>query len=87
MIQSVWRYLALPLMLFGLGLSFRRDWHTTGVLLATVLYYLATLAVGHSEIRYGLPMQAILIIFASAAVCWLGSFAARVRFRKHNVPA
>ena len=87
MIQSVWRYLALPLMLLGLGLSFRRDWRTTGVLLATVLYYLATLAVGHSEIRYGLPMQAILIIFAGAAVCWLGSFAARVRFRKHNVPA
>jgi hypothetical protein len=87
MIQSVWRYLALPLMLFGLGLSFRRDWRTTGVLLATVLYYLATLAVGHSEIRYGLPMQALLIIFAGVAVCWLGSFAARVRFRKHNVRA
>jgi len=85
MIQSVWRYLALPLMLFGLGLSFRKDWRTTGVLLATVLYYLATLAVGHSEIRYGLPMQALLIIFAGVAGCWLGAFAARVRFRKGDV--
>jgi 4-amino-4-deoxy-L-arabinose transferase-like glycosyltransferase len=87
MIQSVWRYLALPLMLFGVGLSFRKDWRTTGVLLATVLYYLATLAVGHSEIRYGLPMQALLIIFAGVAVGWLGAFAARVRFRKRHVRA
>jgi hypothetical protein len=86
-IQSVWRYLALPLMLFGLFLSFRKDWRTTGVLLATVLYYLATLAVGHSEIRYGLPMQALLIICAGVAVCWLGAFAARVRFRKRDVRA
>ena len=87
MIQSVWRYLALPLMLFGLGLSFRKDWRTTGLLMATVLYYLATLAVGHSEIRYGLPMQALLIIFAGVAVCWLGAFAARIRFRKRDVRA
>jgi 4-amino-4-deoxy-L-arabinose transferase-like glycosyltransferase len=85
MIQSVWRYLALPLMLCGLGLSFRKDWRATGVLLATVLYYLATLAVGHSEIRYGLPMQALLIIFAGVAGCWLGAFAARLRFRKRDV--
>jgi Dolichyl-phosphate-mannose-protein mannosyltransferase len=84
MIQSVWRYLALPLMLFGLCLSFRKDWRTTGLLLATVTYYLATLAVGHSEIRYGLPMQGLLIVFASVAVCWLGTAAARVRFRKRN---
>ena len=85
MSQSVWRYLALPLMLCGLFLSFRKDWRTTGVLLATVLYYLATLAVGHSEIRYGLPMQGLLIVFAAVAVCWLGAAAARVRFRKRNV--
>jgi hypothetical protein len=71
MIQSVWRYLALPLMLFGLGLSFRKDWRTTAVLLATVLYYLATLAVGHSEIRYGLPMQGLLIVFAGVAISGL----------------
>jgi hypothetical protein len=84
MIQSVWRYLALPLMLFGLGLSFRKDWRTTAVLLATVLYYLATLAVGHSEIRYGVPMQALLILFAAVAACWLGTTARRTGFRKRN---
>ena len=75
MIQSVWRYLALPLMLCGLFLSFRKDWRTTGVLLATVAYYLATLAVGHSEIRYGLPMQAILILFAGVGLYYLGNLA------------
>ncbi len=85
MSQSVWRYLALPLMLCGLFLSLRKDWRTTGIFLATVLYYLATLAVGHSEIRYGLPMQGLLIVFAAVAVCWLGAAAARVRFRKRNV--
>jgi hypothetical protein len=78
MIQSVWRYLALPLMLFGLFLSFRKDWRTTGVLLATVAYYLATLAVGHSEVRYGLPMQAILILFAGVAVYYLATLAGRL---------
>ena len=75
MIQSIWRYLALPLMLFGLCLSLRRDWRTTGVLLGTVLYYLSTLAVGHSEIRYGLPMQAILIVFAGVAAYYLATLA------------
>jgi 4-amino-4-deoxy-L-arabinose transferase-like glycosyltransferase len=84
MIQSVWRYLALPLMIFGLGLSFRKDWRPTAVLLATVLYYLATLAIGHSEVRYGLPMQSLLILFAAVATCRLGMLASRLRFRKRN---
>jgi Dolichyl-phosphate-mannose-protein mannosyltransferase len=67
-IQSVWRWLALPLMLAGVWLAFRRNRVATWLLLATVAYYLATLAIGHSEIRYGLPMQAILIIFAGVTV-------------------
>jgi hypothetical protein len=46
----------------------------TGLILATVFYYLVTLVIGHSEIRYGLPMQALLFIFAGLAVCWLGSW-------------
>jgi hypothetical protein len=87
MIQSVWRYVALPLMLLGICLSFRKDWRASGILFVTVLYYLATLAVGHSEIRYGVPMQALLIIFAGVAVCWLGTVAARVRFPKRNLRA
>ena len=75
MIQSVWRYAALPLMLAGLFLAFRKNRIMTLMLLSTVFYYLLTLAVGHSEIRYGLPMQAILIVFAAVAVFHLGASA------------
>jgi hypothetical protein len=73
MIQSVLRYLALPLMLIGMAVALRTDWRTAGLILATVFYYLATMAVGHSEIRYGLPMQTLLFVFAGVAVGWLGS--------------
>ena len=79
MMQSVLRYLALPLMLIGVALALKQDWRTTGLILATVFYYLVTLAIGHSEIRYGLPMQALLLIFAGVAVCWLGSWVMRRR--------
>ena len=67
-IQSVWRWLALPLMLVGVWLAFRQNRVATWLLLSTVAYYLATLAIGHSEIRYGLPMQALLIIFAGVMI-------------------
>ena len=77
-IQSVLRYAALPLMLAGLGLALRRDYRVTGILLTTVLYYLATLSIGHSEIRYGLPMQALLFVFAGMVVCALIDAVGRV---------
>ena len=76
-IQSVWRWLALPLMLVGIWFAFRLNRVATWLLLSTVLYYLATLAVGHSEIRYGLPMQAILIIFAGVTVCQVPKWSRR----------
>jgi hypothetical protein len=76
-IQSVWRWLALPLMLVGLWLAFRRNRIATWLVLSTVAYYLATLAIGHSEIRYGLPMQAILIIFAGVTVSQFTSWSRR----------
>jgi len=84
MIQSVLRYLALPLMLIGIVLAWRKDWRVTGLLLATVLYYLVTLAVGHSEIRYGLPMQELLFIFAGVAISGLSSSVARLWQRRHK---
>jgi len=73
-IQSVWRWLALALMIVGVCLAFRQNRVATWLLLSTVAHYLATLAVGHSEIRYGLPMQAILIIFAGVTVSQLPEF-------------
>lgn len=77
-IQSVWRWVALPLMLIGVWLAFRRKRVATWLLLSTVVYYLATLAIGHSEIRYGLPMQAILIVFAGVTVSELPACSKRV---------
>ena len=82
-IQSVWRYLALPLMLAGIWVAFRQDRPATWLLLSTVIYYLATLAVGHSEIRYGLPMQALLVIFAALAICEISAVVNRFRRRSH----
>lgn len=64
MTQSVLRYLALPLMVAGIGLALRRHWMMSWLLLATVLYYLIPGSAAHTEIRYVLPMQAVLLVFA-----------------------
>ncbi|HKE56588.1 MAG TPA: glycosyltransferase family 39 protein [Pyrinomonadaceae bacterium] len=68
MVQSVLRYCALPLMLVGIGIGFKRDWRITTMLLSTILYYLVVGSSLHSEIRYGLPMQALLFVFAGVTV-------------------
>ncbi|MBD0326819.1 MAG: glycosyltransferase family 39 protein [Pyrinomonadaceae bacterium] len=71
MVQSVFRYLALVLMIVGVWLALRKSWRTTWLLLATILYYLIVGSSLHMEIRYGLPMQSLLLIFAAVAVCRL----------------
>jgi hypothetical protein len=63
MIQSVLRYTALLFMAWGIWVGLRSDFRITLLILSTVIYFLVTLAVGHSEIRYGLPMQGLLIVF------------------------
>ena len=68
MIQSVVRYLFLPLAALGIFVSARRDWRLTCLLLVTVLYYLVPGTAAHTEIRYVLPMHGILIVFAGAAI-------------------
>lgn len=68
MMQSVFRYLALPLMVCGIWLALRRDWVMSWLLLATVLYYLVPGTAAHTEIRYVLPMQAVLLVFAGFAL-------------------
>lgn len=70
--QSVWQHLALPLMVAGVLLAMLRDWRIAGLLLATILYYLVVGSFIHMEIRYGLPMQALLIVFAAYAVLRIG---------------
>jgi hypothetical protein len=78
MVQSVARYLLLPLVALGIYFGFRKNLMTTCLLLVTVLYYLVPGTVGHTEIRYMLPMHALLIVFAGEC---LSSFATLVRSR------
>jgi hypothetical protein len=68
MLQSVLRYVLLPLMLLGTFLALRRDWRVSALILTIILYYLIVGSVLHTELRYGLPMQALLFIFAGLAV-------------------
>jgi 4-amino-4-deoxy-L-arabinose transferase-like glycosyltransferase len=72
MVQSVVRYLFLPLAAFGIYVGVRRDWQISCLMLVTVLYYLVPGTSAHTEIRYVLPMQGVLIVFAGAAIEWIG---------------
>jgi ABC-type uncharacterized transport system permease subunit len=71
MAQSVFRHVALPLMLCGVVLAFGRDRAPAGLILGSILYYWIVGSALHTEIRYGLPMQALLLIFAAFPVCYL----------------
>lgn len=68
MIQSVTRYLFLPLAAFGIYVAARRDIVAAGVFLVTILYYLVPGTAAHTEIRYVLPMHGLLTVFAGLAV-------------------
>ncbi len=68
MIQSVLRVIALPLMLVGAFLAFRIDVRMTAFVLVTVFYYLIVGSFIHTEVRYGLAMQALLFVFAGLAM-------------------
>ena len=72
MIQSVVRYGFLPLAAFGIFVALRTDWRLSCVLLVTILYYLVPGSAAHTEIRYGLPMHALLIVFAGCAFNFRG---------------
>lgn len=71
MIQSVVRYLFLPLVALGLYVATRTDWRLTFLMLATILYYLGPGTAAHTEIRYVLPMHGLLIVFASVGIDFL----------------
>ncbi|MGB7925008.1 MAG: hypothetical protein WCF57_17340, partial [Pyrinomonadaceae bacterium] len=81
MAQSVFRHIALPLVLGGVWLALRRGRAMTALILATVLYYWIVGSALHTEIRYGLPMQALLLIFAALPACYLMDL---VKSRKSN---
>jgi 4-amino-4-deoxy-L-arabinose transferase-like glycosyltransferase len=79
MVQSVVRFLLLPLVVFGIYVAVRRDLMVTGILLATVLYYLVPGSAAHTEIRYVLPMHGLLIVFGGVGVVRLVSLGAVAR--------
>ena len=68
MIQSVARYLFLPLAAFGMYVAARRGMIATVVFLVTILYYLVPGTSAHTEIRYVLPMHGLLTVFAAVGV-------------------
>ena len=67
MAQSLVRWIFLPLAVFGIFVAMRADWRLGCVLLVTILYYLVPGTAAHTEIRYVLPMHALLIVFAGCA--------------------
>jgi len=71
MIQSVVRYLFLPLAAFGIYAGLRRDWRISCLMLVTILYYLVPGTAAHTEIRYVLPMHGLLVVFASVGIVQL----------------
>jgi len=68
MIQSVYDWLALPLMLCGLWFSTKENRRITLVVASVVFYYMVVGTFMHVEIRYTLAMQAVLVIFAGVGV-------------------
>jgi hypothetical protein len=68
MVQSVMRYVVLLLLLPGVLFGLRKNRLGSTLLLITVFYYLLTCSVGHTEMRYALPMYGILFVFAGVAV-------------------
>jgi 4-amino-4-deoxy-L-arabinose transferase-like glycosyltransferase len=77
MLQSVLRFVLLPLIVLGVFFGLRREWRTSGLILATVFYYLVIGSLIHTHIRYGLPMHALLTIFAAMAATQLVAFIRR----------
>ena len=72
--QSVARYLLLPLAAIGVWLGWRNNWKLTLLLLSTIFYYLVPGTFAHTEIRYVHPVHELLPIFAGVAVVSLWRF-------------
>jgi hypothetical protein len=70
-LQSALRWILLPIMIIGVYLSLRSNWRIALILLSVIAYYLVAGSFLHIEVRYSLPAQAILFIFAGFAASWL----------------
>lgn len=81
MAQSVMRHVLLFLVILGLWFAFKSDWRMAGLVISTPLYYLSAGSTMHMEVRYGLPMQAILLVIAGVAISELLSLANKLRHK------
>jgi 4-amino-4-deoxy-L-arabinose transferase-like glycosyltransferase len=73
-VQSIARYVLLPLAAIGGWLGWRKNWKLTLLLLTTIFYYLVPGTFAHTEIRYVQPMHALLPIFAAVTIVSLWRF-------------
>lgn len=82
MLQSVARYVLLPLAAVGLWLAWRKESLATILFAATIFYYLVPGTIGHTEIRYVLTLHWLLPIFAGVTIATLARVTSeRVRRR------
>lgn len=81
MLQSVLRYLLLPLIILGIIVAFLADRRLTALILSTVFYYWVIGSLIHTHIRYGLPMHALLTIFAGLTLITIKDFVSAKYFR------
>src|SRR6185295_10537608 len=79
MMQSVARYLLVPLAAVGCWFAARANSSLTSLFCATIFYYLVPGTFAHTEIRYVLTLHWILPIFAGLAVITLAAFIRRWR--------
>ena len=73
-IQSIARYVLVPLAAIGVWLGWRKNWKLTLLLLATIFYYLVPGTFAHTEIRYVQPVHGLLPIFAAVTLVSLWRF-------------
>jgi hypothetical protein len=81
MVQSVSRYVSLPLAALGVVLGWRRNWQVAALMLATVIYYLGPGTFAHTELRYVLPMHCVLSVFAGFGCAFISQALSRGRSR------
>jgi 4-amino-4-deoxy-L-arabinose transferase-like glycosyltransferase len=81
--QSVYRYMAMPLAAFGIFFGFKRCRSTAALLAATPLYYLLASSATHTELRYVLPMHGVLIVFGGLGLCAIAEYTKAVILREH----
>jgi len=79
MVQSVTRYVLLPLAIAGLILGARQQRLMTALLLAAIFYYLVPGSAAHTEILYVLPIHCLLPLFAAVTLTYAWDFVFRRR--------